>query len=161
MNEAFDPAKMEELTLDGKLNTDEELIRAQVAENIRRGLPQVRPYRPNEHTAILVAGGPSLDATEHELVEAYWRGGKIVTVNGAYDWCISRNIRPSMQVVLDAREFCTRFVKTPVENCQYLLASQVHPQAFEICRGRQVTIWHCVSTGDDEFEMLKKFYFGR
>lgn len=162
MNVAFNPDEMHELSFEGcGLNVADEIILAQVNENIRRGLPQVMGYPPNVQTAILVAGGPSLKATEQDLVEAYWRGGKVVTVNGAYNWCIERNIRPSMQVVLDARESSVRFVERPVEQCHYFLASQVHPKAFEICRDRQVTLLHCCSTGDGEFEMLKEFYFGR
>lgn len=162
MNRKFNPDEVYELDFStASLNTDDRVIIDQVNKNIRRGLPQARPYQPNDQVAVLVAGGPSLAETERDLVESYWAGGKIVTVNGAYDWCIARNIKPSAQVLIDAREFNSRFVERPVVDCHYLLASQCHPKTFELCQDRRVTIWHCCSTGDDEFEMLKKFYFGR
>jgi hypothetical protein len=157
----FDASKTKEIEFKGGLNTTDETIMAQVAENIRRGLPQAQPYSPNTDTAIIVAGGPSLKATEKDLVEAVWRGGKVVAVNGAYQWCIDRNIKPSAMVMLDAREFNARFLETPVPNCHYLLASQCHPKAFDLCRDRKVTIWHGLSCGDDEKAMLDEFYFER
>jgi hypothetical protein len=133
----------------------------QVAANIRRGLPQVMPYHPNDQTCLLVAGGPSLKTTEKELVEAFWKGGKVVAVNGAFQWCIDRNIRPSAVVLMDARQFNARFVETPVPDCQYLLSSQCHPDAFELCRGRNVLLWHALSAAEKEVEMLDEFYFKR
>jgi hypothetical protein len=88
----FDPKKVLEISFspDCRVNVTDEQLLAQVAENIRRGLPQAMPYDPNPDVAILVAGGPSLKTTEKELVETIWRtGGKVFTVNGAYQWCIS------------------------------------------------------------------------
>ncbi len=156
---AIEPERVFPIAFKGGVNTTEDVLMAQVAENIRRGLPQVHAYQPNNETAIIVAGGPSLKTTEKELVEAVWRGGKVVAVNGTYQWCIDRNIKPSAFVMLDAREFNARFLETPVEKCHYLLASQCHPKAFELCRDRQVTIWHALSAGEKEEAMLNEFYF--
>jgi len=157
----FDPKEVQPLEFGpASLNIPDEELRAQVNENIRRGLPQAQPYGPSLETVLLVCGGPSLAYTERELVQAYWRGGKIVTVNATYQWCIDRNLKPSATVMLDAREFNKRFVQTPVPGCQYLLASQCHPQTFEMCRGRNVRIWHAISTGDPEVELLANYYFG-
>jgi hypothetical protein len=136
------------------------VILDQIAQNIRRGLPQAQAYQPNDKTALIVGGGPSLKDTEKELVEAYWRGGKVVALNGAYQWCIDRNIYPSAMVMLDAREFNARFVETTVEGCHYMLAAQCHPKAFELCRDRKVTIWHGMSAGEAEKTLLDAYYFG-
>jgi hypothetical protein len=160
----FDPKKVREIEFspDCRVNVTDEQLLAQVAENIKRGLPQAMPYDPNPDVAILVAGGPSLKPTEKELLETIWRtGGKVFTVNGAYQWCIDHNIRPVAAVVMDAREFNARFVETPVHDCHYLLASQCHPKTFEMCRNRIVTIWHALSAGDDEVKLLDKYYFKR
>jgi hypothetical protein len=144
-----------------RVNMPDEIILGQVASNIRRGFPQARPYAPNNDVAIIVAGGPSLQEMEKQIVEAQWRGGKIVALNGAYKWCIDHNIRPSAMIMLDAREFNSRFVEIPVENCHYLIAAQAHPKAFDLCRGRNVTIWHALSIEERELDLLDKFYFGR
>ena len=146
---------------DNGVNVPPEKIREQVAENIRRQLPQAYPHPINKETIALVCGGPSLAKTEKELVEAYWAGAKVVAVNGSYQWCIDRNIKPSAMVMLDARQFNSRFVKTPIPGCRYMLASQCHPNAFDLCKDRDILIWHCCTGGDDEYEMLKQYYFDR
>jgi len=157
----LEPDKTKEIEFRGGVNTPDFVLLKQVASNIRRGLPQVMPYNPNDQLALLVCGGPSLAVTEKELVKAYWGGGKVVAVNGAYQWCLDRNIRPSAFVMLDAREFNARFVETPVDGCHYLLASQCHPVAFDLCRGRKTTIWHGMSAGELEVEVLDAYYFKR
>lgn len=163
MNIQFNPEDLRPVTVnpDNKCNVSDEKILEQVAFNIRRQLPQAHPHTPNNETVALVCGGPSLAKTEKELVAAYWAGAKVVAVNGAYQWCIDRNIRPSAMTMLDARQFNSRFVETPIAGCKYFLASQCHPDAFDMCADRDVTIWHCCSGGESEYEYLKKYYFDR
>jgi hypothetical protein len=141
------------------VNVTDEFMLANVAHNIRLGYPQVRPFDLNQETAIIVCGGPSLAHTERELVEAVWNGGKVCAVNGAYQWCIDRNIKPSAAIMLDAREFNARFFATPVEGCRYLLAGQCHPKAFEVCKDRDLYIWHACGCEGEE-ALLREFYFG-
>ncbi len=158
----FDPLKTQPFPVKlGGCNTADTIILDQVKANLQRQLPQVHPFSQNGQTALLVCGGPSLVETEKELVEAYWAGGKIVAVNGAYKWCIDRNLKPSAMILLDAREFNARFVEPEVPNCKYLLASQCHPAAFEACANREVWIWHACSSGEEELAILKEFYFER
>ena len=149
------------LSPDSGCNTPDQVILDQVYLNIRRGLPQAQPYQPNNMTALLVCGGPSLESTQQELVQAYWEGGKIIAVNGAYQWCIENNLKPSAAIVLDAREFNSRFIEREVPGCKYLLASQCHPTTFELCRSRETIIWHACTGGDDEVALLKEYYFDR
>ncbi len=158
---AIEPDRVRELEFKGGVNTPDEVLLEQVGANIRRGLQQAQPYPPNGQTAVIVAGGPSLKTTENDLVKAYWAGGKVVALNGAYQWCIDRNIRPSAFIMLDAREFNARFMETPVDGCHYMLASQCHPRAFELARGRKTTIWQGLSAGEKEVELLDAFYFKR
>lgn len=162
MNIALNPEKVHPVDLSkGGCNTPDDVIMAQVAQNIRRGLPQVFPHLPQPTTAILVCGGPSLASTEKDLARAVWAGGKIFAANGAYQWCIDRNLKPSVAVMLDAREFNSRFLAEPVEDCRYLLASQCHPAIFDICADRDTLIWHACTAGEVEHEMLKEYYFDR
>jgi len=159
----FNPEGLYPISFDPNngINVAKDVLRSQVESNIRRMLPQVMPHAPNTETVALVCGGPSLAKTEKELVEAYWGGAKVVAVNGSYQWCLDRNIKPSAMVMLDARQFNSRFVKEAVPGCKYLLASQCHPDAFEICKDRNVLLWHCCSGGDEEYAMLKQYYFDR
>jgi len=163
MNQKIDPTKVHPIKFseDSGCNTSDDVLLAQAAQNIRRGLPQIFPHKPNDTTAILVCGGPSLASTEKELARAVWEGGKIFAVNGAYQWCIDRNLRPSAAIMLDAREFNSRFVKEPVDGCKYFIASECHPATFDICARRDTYIWHACSAGEVGYELLKEFYFGR
>lgn len=161
MNAIPDLSETLRIELSGSCNTPDAVILEQVARNIRRGLPQAQPHAPNPATALLVCGGPSLASSERDLARAQWAGGKIVAVNGAYQWCIDRNLKPSAAVMLDARAFNARFVAEPVEGCKYLLASQCHPDTFDLCRDRETVIWHACSAGDAELELLVDYYFGR
>lgn len=148
---------------EGHLNTPDEVILDQVRHNIRLGLPQLQAYLPPpatiQNTMLLVCGGPSLSETEDELLNLYWQGAKVVAMNGSYEWCLEHRIKPSVMVMLDAREFNTRFVTRPAPGCKYLLASQCHPSAFEVCRGREIVLWHACSCGEIELQMLKDYYF--
>ncbi len=138
---------------------DDELLR-QIGSNIRLGLPQVRPHDVHPASALLVCGGPSLAMTKKDLVDAHFRGGKIIAVNGAFSWCIKNNLRPSAVICLDAREFNARFVEPDVPQCKYFLAAQMHPNAFEMCRGRDIWIWHALSAMEQEVDLLKEYYRG-
>ena len=142
-------------------NISEKEILHNVMANVTRGLPQLCPHQANSDIALLVCGGPSLAETFPELLACHWSGGKIITVNNAYNWAIEHNLRPSATVMLDGREFNARFVEHAVPDCRYLLASQCHPRAFEICKDRDTWIWHTLSAGDEEVAFLDAYYFKR
>jgi len=157
---AFDRDKIYplEFSPDLRVNVDDDVLVRQVERSIRLGLPQAMPYEPNQHVVALVCGGPSLATTEKELVQIAWSGAKVIAVNGAYQWCIDRNIRPSAMAMIDARQFNSRFVETAVNGCEYFLASQCHPDTFEACRGRKITLWHVMSNPEAEMKLLDDFY---
>ena len=157
---AFESEKVYPLAFssDMRVNVDDDVLVRQVAHSISLGLPQAMPYEPNPHVVALICGGPSLASTEKELVKVAWAGAKIIAVNGAYQWCIERNLRPSGMAMIDARQFNARFVETPVDGCEYFLASQCHPDTFDICRGRKITLWHVLSNPEAEMKLLDDYY---
>lgn len=145
----------------GRVNTaDDELVR-NIASSIRRGHPQIKPQPESGQRVALVCGGPSLNDTLHELRDAIAEGVKVVTVNGAYQWCLEHNIIPSMQIVMDARAFNARFVEPALPRCHYVLASQCHPAMWDAVAGRpHVWIYH-VGVSDDTGparDLLDQFY---
>lgn len=150
---------LKEVVLHGKVNTPDEVIRANIARNIRRGLPQVRKYPPNAARLALVGGGPSLLDTFSELRAQAFSGDKLVAVNGSYQWLLERNLKPSVMVVLDARPSNVRFLAENVPGCKYFLASQCDPAVFDLCEreGRDVTIFHCIGNADEQ-GMLADYY---
>lgn len=154
---------LEGVELHGCVNTDDETLRDHIKSAIRRGLPQIRRQAVNGERVCLIGGGPSLEPTLPELRQAIFEGAKVVTVNGAYHWCIERNIHPSMQIVMDARPTNTRFVEPAIPNCHYVLASQCHPSLFDAVQDREHTwIFHAVADPDakPERSILDAYYLG-
>jgi hypothetical protein len=148
-----------EIELTGSTNVGADGILRNISANVRRHLPQARPYEMQASGVAIVGGGPSLESTLPELREQVFSGVKVCAVNGAYRWLIDRNIKPSMQVVLDARPFNARFVEPAVPGCRYLLASQCAPETFDACEQRDTTVFHCVGS-DEEEAVIKAHYDG-
>lgn len=150
------------IELNGDINTPDDTIVAQIGHSIRLGYPQVRGQALQHDRVCLVGGGPSLEDTFDELRALYFAGAKVVTVNGSYRWCLDRNIRPSAQIVLDARASNARFVDPAVPNCRYLLASQCHPATWAEVDGRpDVWIWHAVVGDGPQKDALDAYYLGQ
>lgn len=137
--------------VDQRLNTDEAVVLEQVRASIRRGHPQLWPTGLKPDRIALVGGGPSLESTLGELVLAVRQGAKLVTMNGAYRWCVDRYLQPSAQIVLDARPGSVRFIEPEIPKCRYYLASQCHPSVWDAVDGREhVGIWHAVAPESTE-----------
>jgi SAM-dependent methyltransferase len=128
------------------VNTDDATIKANVLANLEPGLPEVRPHEAQDRELMLLCGGPSLNGFERRIRNQRLLGMGLVTVNGAYNWCMERGIKPSAQIVLDAREFNKRFVQPVVPDCRYLLASQCHPETVRAVPPEQVVLWHSGSS---------------
>lgn len=147
------------LTLEGRINTDEATIAAHIAHAIRQQHPQLRPQAACYDRVALVGGGPSLADTEGELVALIRDGAKLVTVNGAYHWALAHNLTPRTQIVMDARASNARFVDPPVPQCNYLLASQCHPDVWARVRDRErVMVFHAVNREESHAALLDAYY---
>lgn len=142
----------------GGLNVSEATVVANVKAALRRQLPQVRPYQPQGTPLALVAGGPSLLATIEELRECVFHGAQVAAVNGAYEWCIRHNIKPSVAILLDARPENAEMLAAPVPGCKYLLASQCAPETFDMVAGRDAWIFHALSYEEAESALLDAYY---
>ncbi len=154
------------------INVSNETLMANVGRNIRRHLPQLDVFAPTDKPIAIVAGGWSLVDTFDELRDLYFDGTPIIALNGAGNWLMERNIRPSVQVVMDARPDNIVFVEKPIPRCRYFLASQCDPSLFDACEDRDVSIFHMLSTDLTEEEkenpseetprlereLLEKFY---
>lgn len=144
--------------LRGKVNTSHEAIYTNLRRNLRRQLPQMQWYPPNDYQVLLLCGGPSLAANERR-VRAYARKGwKIATVNGTHAWALERGLKPSVHAMLDARAFNERFVTNPVDGCRYLICSQCDDAVFKALKGYDVHLWHGASPSDPEAKILDRFY---
>jgi hypothetical protein len=151
---------LEGVDIKGRMNVDDAVVLANIASAIRRQLPQMQRQPPKHERVCLVGGGPSLADTFETLRDLVWAGAKLVTLNGAYQWCLERNLKPSAQIVMDARESNARFVDPAVPGCQYVLASQCHPKTFDAVEGREgVWLFHAMNPDGIEQELLDTYYF--
>lgn len=141
-----------------KVNVPRETIIENIRQNIKRSLPQHRPHVEQATHVAIVGGGWSLDDTLPDLRELWFKGAKIVALNGAAKWLVERNIRPSMHVIMDAREDNAGFV-IDIPGCKYFLASQTHPKVFDACEGKDTYIFHAMTDGSDiEKAILDEHY---
>lgn len=135
-------------------------IKNNVSENLKMNLPEAQPYRQNDLEAMLLGGGPSLGEFEGDIREKREAGMPLITTNGAYNWCVEHGIKPSMQIVVDGREFNKRFVVPHVEGCHYMLASQCHPDIIKAAPREQTILWHA-GCSDAVTEALEEYDNGR
>lgn len=101
-------------------------------------------YREHMAPLILLGGGPSINWLKPVLRPALREPNvRVVTVNAAYGWALSNGFVPNMQVMVDARPENAEMLSLPAPpQCQYLLASQVHPDVVAQVPPKQVAFWH-------------------
>ena len=140
----------------GVLNVSAERIQQNVACNVSQGWQQVEPYETNDDEVLILGGGPSLSDFAQEIREKRTQGAKLITLNGAYNWCLDHGITPSAQVVVDAREFNARFTHPVVDDCKYLIASQVDPEVLAGLPKERTFLWH--TSADQIQDVLSETY---
>ena len=126
----------------GVVNVDEDQIKKNVTYNIKQGYLQVQPYPTNDIETMIIGGGPSLSQHIEKIKQLRANGVKLLAINGAYKWCLDNDLTPSAMVMVDAREFNSRFTKPVVDDCKYFIASQCNPKAFEDLPKDRTYIWH-------------------
>lgn len=150
---------IEGVEFDGRVNVDDGVLLAHVLASIRLGYPQVQRVPEKPDRVCLVGGGPSLTDTFEELRDLVFDGAKLVTVNGAYGWCLDRNLKPDAQIVIDARPENARFLQPDVPRCRYYLASQCHPALWQVVEGREfVGIFHAIGGEGAVKDALDAYY---
>jgi hypothetical protein len=137
---------------EGVINAPIEVVESQTRANIEAGWTHVTPFENQDREVVLLAGGPSMAQHIDEIKALRAEGCALVTVNGAYGWAIEHGMVPSAQIVLDAREFNSRFVSPQIDTCRYLIASQVHPSTLAGLPKERTYLWH--SGISDECEEL-------
>jgi uncharacterized Rossmann fold enzyme len=148
----------------GKVNTDDKTLLSHIETNIRRQLPQVQRFRDQDRPCIIACGGPSLKDEIETVRKMRDDGAALIACNGTANYLVSQGIIPSAVVIMDARPFNVDFVREPISGCRYLLASQAHPDIFDMCEGRDTWIFHPDINIDGkqiEREVLDGYYCGR
>lgn len=139
-----------------QVNTSIDVRKEHVRENMALGLPEAQPYNPQDIEVMILAGGPSLNEFEDDIIAKRHAGMPLITVNGTYNWALARNLAPSATIVADPREFNKRFVQPAVEECRYLLCSACHPEVVKAAPRAQTILWH-TGPNNEVAEVLKEF----
>ena len=151
----------------GHVNTDVEIVKSNMAENaklLKKGAQNVRPHDVSKDVEIIVlAGGPTLNDFEDEIIEKRKAGMPLVTTNGSYNWALDRGLKPSLQLVIDARDFNQRFttlVPGLTDTTRFICASQCHPSVFDglpLDEDDRVWLWQ-VSMSPELEEVVNEHY---
>ncbi len=142
----------------GKVNTDPETVIKQMTENAKLDLEQVKPHEAQEDMEVMfLAGGPSLNDYEEEIIAQREAGMPLITANGTYKWAIDRGLKPSLQLVIDGRKHNKRFLEPVIEDCKYAIASQCHPDLLKDLPKDKTYLWQ-VSLSDDLLPTVKELW---
>ncbi len=105
-----------------------------------RGLPECQVGNPRKGKLAVVASGPSVADYVDELRS--W-DGEIWGINGAFHWMRARREIPATAFIgADPEAILVDYLVNPPQEAVYYLASQVHPEAFDHLRDRNVQLWH-------------------
>lgn len=144
--------------IEGNVNVPYEVLEKQIRQNIEAGYRMAMPHAKQDRHVVVLAGGPSLSDHLDDIRRLREEGAALVTMNGSYHWALDNGLSPSVQIVVDAREHNARFTRPLCEGTKYLLASQVHPSAFEGLPKESVFLWHSGIT--DEYADLVREKYG-
>jgi len=116
---------------EGAVNTEDEIVKENIRENAKTDWQMVHPHPLQKTEIMMLCGGPSLNDFTDEIIQLREGGMPMVTTNGTYNWALEHGLKPSMQLIIDARDFNKRFTRPLIDDCKYILASQCHPKTFE------------------------------
>lgn len=119
-------------------NVVAETVCANIRANAGRDLPAVG-FRK-----IAVCGnGPSLGDHIEEIRQRQAAGWHVAAMNGSYNFLLAHHIVPTFFFMVDARKAMNlKFVATPSQRTQHIIASQCDPEIFEALNGFHVHMWH-------------------
>lgn len=129
--------------MNGVLTNDERHEQMELAIGRFPFLKKQSTFGPNK--VSIVCFGPSLADTWRQIKPL---DQSIITVSGAHDFLVDRNVIPTWHVEIDPRPHKPQMLRNPREETRYLMASVCHPDFWEILNGYDVQLWHLIN-GDD------------
>lgn len=133
-----------ELVKRGRVNTTDDAVKTHILSALQRKLPTAVPHQRQDTEIMILGGGPSLNEFWDDIATKRAAGMPLVTTNGVYNEVIKRGMKPSAQVIVDARAFNSRFVVPHIDTCKYFLSSQCAPTVFDAAPAEQTILWHSV-----------------
>lgn len=113
--------------LEIRCNTDLAEIVSNIRSSTLRDIPRLTQQAEREDEVYIIGGGPSV-ADELDTIRNH--KGVIIAMNGTADYLAANGIKPTIQIVIDARAENIKFIKNNSAETVYL-ASQCHPSLFD------------------------------
>jgi len=134
----------------GRVNVGEEQLIKNVRHNATLGFPVIKPFGTQDTEVMFLAGGPSLNDFTEEIIQNRKDGMKLVTVNGSYQWALDHGLKPSLQMLIDAREFNKRFTQQHElsDETKFVISSTADPVIFETLPTDRTWIMHTSLSAD-------------
>lgn len=146
------------------VNTTEDMRLEHVRLSVQRDLPWFTGFKDEGKTCVIVGGAPSMKDHIADIRARKRWGARIVSVNNAWRYLVANGITPDVHVMLDARPDNAEFLRGAQKSMRCLLASQCHPDVFEVAEeeGLEVVLWHNGwDTGNDKLrEILAPWWDG-
>lgn len=129
-------------------NTGDVVLFSNIRASTRRGLPAVRPRKPNAQVAVICGGGASLAGSLESIRTHKAAGAKIFALNNSARFLSEHGITADAQVLVDSRASNARFLAQGLAAEAYL-ASQCAPEIFEaaLAAGYKVSVYHGLVEG--------------
>jgi uncharacterized Rossmann fold enzyme len=144
------------------VNTAEDVRFDHIRASVKRELPWFTGFKDEGKSCVIVGGAPSLLDCREQIALHRKRGARLVSLNGAWRKLAAWGLTPDVNVMLDARPENVDLVRGAPASIRFLLASQVHPDVFDLLGGHEVVLWHCgFETGNDTIrEILSPWWDG-
>lgn len=140
--------------------SDEEIVANIRASKDRPGTKWLETLEPaNTRTLMIVGSGPSAWKALDTLKQI---DCDVMALNGAYNAMIEKGYPvPKFYAQLDARQVNVNFLRDPRKETQFILAAQVHPDAFDLLRDHNVLTFHLnTETEQKVFGGTEGLFFG-
>lgn len=113
-----------------------EEMNSNVLATIGRGYVRLNEYLGKySGTLSIVGAGPSIKTSLDELQ------GKVLAINSAIGYLISKDIIPDFAMIWDASPLCEHFA-VPHKDITYFVAARCHPLVFEKLEGCNIVVWY-------------------
>ncbi|RLC59597.1 MAG: hypothetical protein DRI30_00210 [Chloroflexi bacterium] len=143
---------------EGAVNTEVEIVKENIRENAKTDWQLMHPHPLQPTEVMMICGGPSLNDYTDEIMQLRAEGMPMITSNGTYNWAIANGMKPSMQLIIDARAFNKRFTRPIVDDCKYMIASQCDPSVYEGLPMDRTFAWHVCNVDSEISELLDDLY---
>jgi len=123
-------------------NVSNDQMWSNIVSNSYRTIKWFDVESANDKNIIICGGGPSL-AFYLPIIKAYQDSGfDVMSMNGSLNHLQDRGLIPQMHIMIDSREDNKIFVEKAPSETKYYIASQVHPDIFDILKDKDVTLFH-------------------